>query len=129
MHDRVDRAERGTTRANEFGRGAFPGEIAKTRLDASTGPRAFRRHRLQSLASSVVSPLPVQHQALIAGRKPARHRRSDAGAAAGDDCCSHCSFSRTLDLPTIGLPIPNANNGERGALQIGPMSSSMAIEQ
>ena len=46
MHDRVDRPKGRPRGGDEFGRGAFPGEVAGTPLDYGAGPLAFRCRRL-----------------------------------------------------------------------------------
>ncbi len=85
MHDRIDRTERGTRGADEFGGRAFPGEVAVTPLDFGAGMLTFRCDRLQSFEPGRVGALSVQHQALTVCRQPPRDRGADTGSAAGDD--------------------------------------------
>ena len=63
----------------------LPGEIAGTPLDAGAGAPALRSDRFQSLKPRRIRALSVQHQALVAGRQPARDRGADPGRASGDD--------------------------------------------
>ena len=75
------------------------------------GALAFRRDRFQPRQPCLVRALPVQHQALIRSGKPARHRRSDPGAAAGDDGNPHPPDILCRSIGgTIGAAHPKAND-------------------
>ena len=89
MDDRIDVAELLARRGNEPRCRPGIGQIAAAPRDLGAGALALRGDRFQPLDPCGVGALPMQHQAGIGARQPARDRRPDPDPAAGDDGNAH----------------------------------------
>jgi hypothetical protein len=85
LDDRVDASERGAGRANQLGCRSGICQVTAAPRDPGAGTLTVRGHCFQALEPCRVGPLPMQHQALVPGRQPARDRGSDPDPASGDD--------------------------------------------